>query len=105
MIDAIILLTSAALAWIGWLVGMMKKRAQFWVRFFGPPGVVYLAWYYFFVLLPKVKPALMVGGMQTGYWTLFFMIGGVWALLARPRPDKPVKRTDKHTDKGGAAAA
>lgn len=96
-IDAVLLLGIAALAWIGWLVGMFKKRAQWWVLFFGPIGIAYMGWYYFWVLLPRVQPALLGEGMQTGQWTIVFMVGGVWALIAKPRPPKPRKTTSVKT--------
>lgn len=92
-VDAVLLLGIAALSWLGWLVGMCRKRAQFWVRFLGPIGLAYLAWYYLFVLLPRVKPELLGDGMQTGQWTIVFMVGGIWALLAKPRPPR-ARKTD-----------
>ncbi len=86
MIDAIILLTLAAFAWIGWLVGMLKTRAQLWVRIGGPIGIIWLTWY-FFVALCRSRPATLGDNLEAGQLTVLFMVLGVWALIARPMPD------------------
>lgn len=91
MIDALILLTIAALAWIGWLLGMLRTRAQLWVRFIGPIGIAWMTWY-FFVALGASRATLIAGDMQAGHLTVAFMVGGIWALLAHPKP--PEKRED-----------
>lgn len=99
MIDAVILMTLAALAWIGWLIGMLRPKAQVWVRFVGPIGILWLTWY-FFVALSHSSPALMAGQMEAGRITVAFMIGGIWALMARPKPKAASVKRD-----GGAEAA
>lgn len=93
MLDTILLMTLAAMAWIGWLKGMMTPRAQFWVKFVGPFGLCWLTWY-FFHCLTRSQPALIAGGLEAGHWTVVFMVGGVWALLARPRPSPPENLSD-----------
>ena len=93
MFDAVLLMTLAALAWIGWLKGMLTPRAQFWVKFVGPFGLAWMTWY-FFICLTRSQPALIAGGMEAGQLTVGFMVGGVWALLARPRPAPPAKLPD-----------
>lgn len=102
MIDALILLALAALAWIGWLKGMMTPRAQFWVQFLGPLGLAWLT-YYFFVCLTASQPKLISGGLEAGQLTVACMIGGIWALLAKPRPLPPADA--KGGDQGGARTA
>lgn len=89
MIDALLLMTLAAFAFIGWLKGMLQKRAQFWVKFCAPIGLGYLAWYFFFVLVPNTEPAIMAGNLHTGWYPLACMVGGVWAFLAKPTPERP----------------
>lgn len=102
MIDAIILMTLAALAWIGWLLGMLRPKAQIWVRFVGPIGILWLTWY-FFVALSQSSPALVAGQMEAGRITVAFMIGGIWALMARPKAPAGQPPAAKHGD--GARAA
>lgn len=101
MIDAVILMTLALLAWIGWFIGMIRPKAQFWVRFIGPVGIIWLTWY-FFVAMTRSKPMLLAGGMEAGQITVAFMVGGVWALLAKP---KPPKATTDGKHQGGATTA
>lgn len=103
MIDALILMTLAALAWIGWLIGMLRPRAQFWVKFVGPIGLAWLTWY-FFVALSQSKPELLAGGLEAGRITVCFMIGGVWALLARPKPLPGDRVQDTHHHDGATPA-
>lgn len=94
MIDTVILMFLAVLSWLGWLVGMLKPRAQFWVKFAGPIGLVWMTWY-FIVALTRSTPQLIAGNMEAGQLTVAFMVGGVWALLANPRPKPP---QDRHAD-------
>ena len=104
MLDAVILMFIAALAWIGWAKGMLTPRAQFWVKFVGPFGLAWLTWY-FFVCLSRSQPALVAGGMEAGQITVAFMVGGVWALLAKPRPRPPAQVRDEAGDTNGARTA
>src|SRR5690242_14837864 len=100
MFDAITLMTCAGVSWLGWLVGMLRKRAQFWVIFLGPIGLLWLTWY-FFLILSQSQPQLFAGGLQAGKPTVAAMIGGVCALLAKPKPERP-HRTEGD---GGAQSA
>lgn len=93
MLDAIILMFLAALAWIGWAKGMLTPRAQFWVKAVGPFGLAWMT-YYFFLFLSRSQPALLAGGMEAGQLTVAFMVGGVWALLAKPKPRPPAPVRD-----------
>jgi len=97
MIDTVLLMTLTALGWLGWAIGITRRRPQWWVVFFGPVGLVWLTWY-FFLILSLSQPSLFAGGLEAGRSTVVAIVGGVWALLARPRPLK----SPETPDSGGA---
>ena len=84
---------------VGWIMGAMRPHHRAWISIGGGPAVVFLG-LYFYVVCQRTEPSLDFQPVGVHWSVLFFMIGGVWALLSKPKA--PAARND---DKGGGIAA
>jgi membrane associated rhomboid family serine protease len=96
--DYLIVLMLAAGAIVGWILGALKPHRQAWILVFIGPALVVLGFYFVWQLF-HTQPSLYSGEAEVGWPTLPCMIGGVWALLAKPRTDDH----QHHHDSGATA--
>lgn len=90
-------LSAATLA--GWWIGALKHNAQLWIRVGVAPATIWLG-FYFLVQLLRAEAEIVTGTAEVGWPTLPCMVGGVWALLAKPKTDDG----DHQHHQDGAAA-
>lgn len=81
-----------------WIMGAAKPHRRTWVAVMLAPAVIVLGFY--FILQLGASTATLQASPEVGYPQLIAMIGGVCALLAKPKAP-PAARV-RHDDNGAA---
>lgn len=89
----------AAIGLTFWVMGAAKPRRRTWVAVMLLPAVAVLG-YYFALMLGNSTASLHATPAEVGYPQLLAMIGGVCAILAKPKAPPPAR--DHHDDTGAA---
>lgn len=97
--DLYLALTLAIVGLVSWIFGVMKPHRRTWVKAMVLPAAVVLL-FYVGMVVPEIRPELYSGRIQLGWPQLIAIIGGVWALLAKPKDSN-----DKTTNTGNGAHA